>query len=140
VSIRSFQHIPLNDIPQASDISSCCKHMALLFPASTTDTLHSRSVMSAKLHTTFLHLSSAWTACSWCVILSKSTSSILLSLMQKHVEHPARSNVNVFRASISIICGYISVGGVNASTGLLQNQSVEGKQDYIVVGGANLQK
>ena len=31
----------------------------------------------------------------------------------------------------------ISVGGVNALTGLPQNQSVEGKQDYIVVGGAN---
>jgi len=34
----------------------------------------------------------------------------------------------------------ISVGGVNALTGLPQNQSVEGKQDYIVVGGANGQK
>ena len=31
----------------------------------------------------------------------------------------------------------ISVGGVNALTGLPQNQSVEGKQDYIVVGGAS---
>jgi len=29
----------------------------------------------------------------------------------------------------------ISVGGVNALTGLLQDQSVEGKQDYVVVGG-----
>jgi hypothetical protein len=34
----------------------------------------------------------------------------------------------------------ISVGGVNALTGLPQNQTVEGKQDYIVVGGANGQK
>ena len=34
----------------------------------------------------------------------------------------------------------ISVGGVNALTGLPQNQSVEGKQDYIVVGGDNGQK
>jgi hypothetical protein len=34
----------------------------------------------------------------------------------------------------------ISVGGVNALTGLPQNQSVEGKQDYIVVGGANGQE
>ena len=34
----------------------------------------------------------------------------------------------------------ISVGGVNALTGLPQNQSVEGKQDYIVVGGNNGQK
>ena len=34
----------------------------------------------------------------------------------------------------------ISVGGVNALTGLPQNQRVEGKQDYIVVGGANGQK
>ena len=34
----------------------------------------------------------------------------------------------------------ISVGGVNALTGLPQNQSVEGNQDYIVVGGDNGQK
>ena len=34
----------------------------------------------------------------------------------------------------------ISVGGVNALTGLPQNQSVEGKQDYVVVGGVNGQK
>jgi hypothetical protein len=34
----------------------------------------------------------------------------------------------------------ISVGGVNALTGLPQNQTVEGKQDYIVVGGANGQE
>jgi hypothetical protein len=34
----------------------------------------------------------------------------------------------------------ISVGGVNALTGLPQNQSVVGKQDYIVVGGDNGQK
>jgi hypothetical protein len=34
----------------------------------------------------------------------------------------------------------VSVGGVNALTGLLQNQTVEGKQDYVVVGGANGQK
>jgi hypothetical protein len=34
----------------------------------------------------------------------------------------------------------ISVGGVNALTGLPQNQSVEEKQDYIVVGGDNGQK
>ena len=34
----------------------------------------------------------------------------------------------------------ISVGGVNALTGLPQNQSVKGKQDYVVVGGANGQK
>jgi hypothetical protein len=34
----------------------------------------------------------------------------------------------------------ISVGGVNALTGLPQNQTVEGKQDYIVVGGVNGQK
>lgn len=34
----------------------------------------------------------------------------------------------------------ISVGGVNVLTGLPQNQSVEGKQDYIVVGGVNGQK
>jgi hypothetical protein len=34
----------------------------------------------------------------------------------------------------------ISVGGINALTGLPQNQSVEGKQDYIVVGGPTGQK
>lgn len=34
----------------------------------------------------------------------------------------------------------ISVGGVNTLTGLPQNQSVEGKQDYVVVGGVNGQK
>jgi hypothetical protein len=34
----------------------------------------------------------------------------------------------------------ISVGGVNALTGLPQDQAVEGKQDYIVIGGANGQK
>ena len=34
----------------------------------------------------------------------------------------------------------ISVGGINALTGLPQNQSVKGKQDYIVVGGRNGQK
>ena len=34
----------------------------------------------------------------------------------------------------------ISVGGINALTGLPQNQSVEDKQDYIVVGGTNGQK
>jgi hypothetical protein len=34
----------------------------------------------------------------------------------------------------------ISVGGVNVLTGLPQNQSVEGKQDYVVVGGVNGQK
>ena len=34
----------------------------------------------------------------------------------------------------------ISVGGINALTGLPQNQRVEGKQDYIVVGGPNGQK
>jgi hypothetical protein len=34
----------------------------------------------------------------------------------------------------------ISVGGVNALTGLSQNQIVEGKQDYVVVGGNNGQK
>jgi hypothetical protein len=40
-------------------------------------------------------------------------------------------------------CSYavkISVGGVNVLTGLPQNQSVEGKQDYVVVGGVNGQK
>jgi len=34
----------------------------------------------------------------------------------------------------------ISVGGINALTGLPQNQRVEGKQDYVVVGGDNGQK
>lgn len=34
----------------------------------------------------------------------------------------------------------ISVGGINALTGLPQNQSVKGKQDYVVVGGDNGQK
>jgi len=53
---------------QASDISSCCKHLTLLFPVPT-DTLDSHSVMSAKLHTIFLHLSSTRAVYSWCVIL-----------------------------------------------------------------------
>jgi len=34
----------------------------------------------------------------------------------------------------------ISVGGINALTGLPQNQSVKGKQDYVVVGGSNGQQ
>jgi len=34
----------------------------------------------------------------------------------------------------------ISVGGVNALTGLRQNQSVKDKENYVVVGGDNEQK
>jgi len=34
----------------------------------------------------------------------------------------------------------ISVGGINALTGLSQNETVRGKQDYVVVGGRNGQK
>ena len=46
-----------------------------------------------------------------------------------------------FKPNYQSLCAVkISVGGVNALTGLPQNQSVEGKQDYVVVGGANGQK